>query len=318
VNKDLVLIRNKELFHHQLRPFVTIYKVNARYETGQLNTNIKPDVIFNFNYDYYWLRSIYKNIPIISVFNEDFLILAKRWMKRITKQVEGETARISDICLAVSNPILRKCLKYNKSSFLFLPWAPHLCESREHSANDQKLLYWGYISKRIDLSIIKYLCQNGIRIDMIGPTINSHQGNEDLKYFQRYGVRFLKPVSYEELSDLADSYYASVLPYRTDLGGTHSITMSNRGFKLLALGLPLICPDLPNFMDAPRDVIWKCSTKNDFLQACHTLSRARSFQGINAFLSEHLEVNRRDQLFEILKDVCEKYNIKFVPDTTIL
>lgn len=311
VQDDLVLVHNKELLHHQLRPLSLISRLNAKYEIRQLNASVQPDVIFNFNYEYYWLRDVYQNVPIITVINDDFLICAKAWMKHETKRVEEDTVKKSDVCLAVSIPLLRRCLKYNKNSFIFLPWAPHLCSLGEKYPRNQKLLYWGSINDSIDFEILKYLSQNGIQIEMIGPFVNISPRDSKIKSLEISGVHFLPPVSFKELSKLSNRYYATVLPYRIDIDRINSVTMSNRGFKLLALGLPLIYSDLPYLIEAPRNVIWKCRTKENFLEAANELKQIMPNQAINAILSDHLEINRRNQLAHILENVAHNYGSNF-------
>ena len=303
VENDFILVHNKELLHHQLRPIQLFSRLNAKYEIRQLNACIQPDVVFNFNYDYYWLRDIYHDTPIITIINDEFVISAKPWMKHEARRVEEKTVKKSDACLAVSIPIFNKCMKYNKNSFLFLPWAPHLCKSERIYTRNQKLLYWGYISSVTDFEILKYLSQNGIQIDMIGPIVNNTVSSSDIKGLETSGIHILNPVSFKELSEVSNRYYATVLPYRRDIDIGQSVTMSNRGFKLLALGLPLIYADMPYLLDAPRNVIWKCKTKEDFLEAAKTLKHARPTQAINTFLFDHLESNRKDQLISILSEI---------------
>ena len=124
-----------------------------------------------------------------------------------------------------------------------------------------------------------------------------------IKNLKKNGVRILSPISYKELSKISYCYYATVLPYRIDIDLMSSVTISNRGFKLLSLGLPLIYSDLQNLINAQRDVIWKCKTKEDFLEAAKTLKNARPGPMINAFLSDHLEMNRKNQLTQILESI---------------
>ena len=409
-----------ELLHHQLRPFRLLRKLNEYYELRYINkilnnnnkpqldkteiqqgkhltaniqhptSNIQPDLIINFNYDYYFLKNIFPDTPIATIINDDFEVKAKLWMKRSARSQIRQTCMNSDIVLTVSYPLLKKMKKYNKNTYLFFPWAEHLYQKPQYNkksstpsifsfpikeVNSKQLpvgklstvncqlstdrigcgpggdtreivLYYGYINNKLDWKIITNLAQAKIKLRFIGPVAkNVRKQIQNLLNFKNFEL--LPPTDIQNI-DFSD-VCCSVIPYdlgcnttfmlqflknsfsppppsvpplgRTmsgghrasiaggsgglGLGGTsiHSITVSNRIFNLLSYGIPIVNADLKYLIDAPQNVIRKCSSLEEYMEAINFFKN--NFFSVQAsiknFLKGHYEANRYQFLIKICK-----------------
>jgi hypothetical protein len=97
--EGIELIRTRQLIHHQLRCIAPLPTLNALYEARQIRGRVQgslaqDDVIVNFNYDYYFLRTIFPKHSIISIFNDDF-VAGARLSRRQALLAVSRTARSS-------------------------------------------------------------------------------------------------------------------------------------------------------------------------------------------------------------------------------
>jgi glycosyltransferase involved in cell wall biosynthesis len=173
---------------------------------------------------------------------------------RTLRDREAELVSKIDVALAVSETLQAHLAKLGRSSHL-LTHGVDLDFWRNKSTNndeiphwedelsrfgDIRIVFWGVVDRRIDLAFVRALADALTRgvILFVGP-----QDNPDSELFRIPRVRFLPPLPYDDLADLAG--YSSVLiaPY-ADL----PVTRAMQPLKLkeyLATGKPVVVRKLP-------------------------------------------------------------------------
>ena len=300
----------------------------ARQRPMAGGSNIPPDLIINFNYDYYFLKNLFPNAPIATIINDDFEVKAKFWMKRSARDQIRQTCMNSDIVLTVSYPLLKKMKKYNKNTYLFFPWAEKLYqkpqsfssisthllplsttverglggEEERKSEGDMRevVLYYGYINNKLDWKIITNLAQAKIKLRFIGPVAKNVR--KQIRYLLNFKNFELLPSCDIQNIDF-DDVCCSIIPYDLNFKNNHSITVSNRIFNLLSYGIPIVNADLKYLIDAPQNIIRKCSSLEEYMEAINFLKNNFSLvqADIKNFLKGHYEANRYQFLIEICK-----------------
>jgi hypothetical protein len=299
------LQRTRQLLHHQLRVAPLLAGANALYETGRIHEALRgedpPTAIINFNYDYFFLRDAFPGVPIVSVFNDDFIDGARLSRKQAERAVRLTSTR-SMHNLVVSYPLLDQVRRFTDRVSLFLPWARRGYAPGRLDATPRDLLYWGYIGDRIDFPTVESLLASGVRIHFVGPIIGSERAHQLVR---RPNATYHGLKSVTELGPIAEQCVASILPYDATLAQLPALTMSNRGFDLLSWGLPLIYGDLPGLLRAPEGLIYRCKTPRDYLEAVEAArERSGSVQGaIRDFLQHHTAEVRYRQILDVLGPV---------------
>lgn len=265
ISEKLEIRQTKQLIHHQLRLFEALSFLNSWYEMNQiissLNTVNHDDIIVNFNYDYSFLRKIFKNNKIITLINDDFVAQAKfNKGVHILKSL-GETLRISDAVLTVSYPLLNQAKAFSQHIHLFLPWSKEKFIQPSHSERKAVLL-WAHIDGRVDFELIEYILNKNIRFEFhfIGPV--SEKNLAIIETLQKnYSNLVLFPAT--ELSCLnLDLYFASIIPYKSGVADIEAVTASNKTFQLLSKGLPLVTYGMPSFFE--HEAIFKANSYPEF------------------------------------------------------
>ena len=304
VQDNLVLCSQTELLHHQVRFLPALTWLNKVYQCHFNNwRQAAPDLLVNFNYDYYWLKNEFGDTPLMTVINDDFIGRAKPWMKREARRVFERTVSVSDICLAVSLPVLDQCKRYNTNSHLFLPWIEVDREIRLKHRQGTRVLYWGFINNRIDWKIIDCLLGEGVEVDMIGP-IEKKATQKVLLEYTRKGLRYRAAMSYDELKSEAENYYAAILAYRLDLPENRAISASNRFFKILAMGIPIVVARLPYLVDSPNDIVYTYIDCDECLNALAIIRKKSGLEKrFESFISNHTDLHRRNELISLLRNL---------------
>jgi hypothetical protein len=295
-----------ERIHHQLKPFTFLQKIDSSHIFRELK-KILPvsnfQVVVNFNYDNDYTFSLYPDIPTITVINDDFYVMAKPWMRSQVLKNLAKTISRSRMNLSVSYSINKQLNQFTSNAELFLPWSDINYHKPESDLKRDVVLYYGFVS-RLDLKLVDELCNSGIKLRFVGPV----QGNGlevKRKYASFPNIEFLSETKLVDL-DVSD-VCCSIALYDKTVESVQAITASNRMFQLLAMGLPLVYPNLPNLIEAPRQVIAKCTSISEFLDAI-TYFKVNFDQVqpmIEYFLSDHTKAKRSqymEQLFESLSN----------------
>jgi hypothetical protein len=295
-----------ERIHHQLRPLDLLERINTSSMKKQVNfffSGLEFVAVFNFNYDYGFLKEMF-NVPIVTIINDDFIAAAKPWMRLKVEKKLALTCQKSDSVLSVSYSLDRYLKKINNKSELFLPWAAKPYSKPALSKKREVVLYFGFIS-RVDTRIIDELCKKRIRIRFVGPVLGD--GLKVKKKYESYeNIEFLSPspLSTVDLEDVC----CSIALYDLTNPITIAITASNRMFQLLAEGIPLIYPNMPNLIHAPSTVISRCSNIEEF-------SEAVIFFKTNFYLvQENIELFLEDHTLErrvlFISDLLNRLNLR--------
>lgn len=258
-------------------------------------------VIINFNYDYYFLRSMFPNSKIVTIINDDFIAQAKFNGGKHTKKALEKTCLMSDSVLAASLPLVES-ISQIRSCELFLPWAVSNYRQPKMSRNNIRdtCLIWGFIDFRIDFEfILTCALENPDLIFRIVGPVAKEARNEVMRISTAaMNITVEPPSTLEDLS--LDNVLVGFIPYRCNTEFGNSVTMLNKGFQILSMGLPLIIRGMPNFMK--EACIFSISSELDFktsIEECR--DKFSDMQpGIRLTLKNHDSKSRYNQLQKVL------------------
>jgi hypothetical protein len=301
-SNNVSLIKHFELFHHQLRPFDFLVKLNkmvAKYFIKQSVKNQNVDLVINFNYDYSFLKDIFPGKKIITIINDDFVAQAKPWMVSSIKKQLQSTCKNSDLLFAVSYPLVDQLKQFNKNTHLLLPWSQNRYKIPRMVEKKNVVLYWGYVDKRVDWDVIFYLLEQKINLRFVGTV--SHSVKDKIAKCKEYkGFELFKPSL---LGDLPlDDISCSLLAYDISIKALEAVTISNRAFQLLSFGIPLVYSDLPNLIKVKTTVISKCKTNEEYLSSIKlfTADFKSSQSDIKEFVNKNMGGDRYDLFKKLL------------------
>ncbi len=291
-----------ERIHHQLKPFTFLQKIDSSHIFRALKRVLPVNnfqLVVNFNYDNDYTFLLYPGVPTITVINDDFYIMAKPWMRSQVLKNLAKTISKSRINLSVSYSLDKQLSQFSSSTAIFFPWSDEKYRKPKPNLNRDVVLYYGYVS-RLDMKLAEDLCNSGIKLRFVGPI----QGNgfEFKRKYESYtNVEFLNETKLSDL-DVSD-VFCSVALYDSKLESVQAITASNRMFQLLSIGIPLIYPTLPNLILAPHQVITKCISSSDFLNAILYFKVNFNYVQpiIERFLFDHTKANRKQFIQNIIE-----------------
>lgn len=291
--EGMQFIRIAELIPMELRPFSWIENFNNYFVRKILKKHLtgqKIDLVINFNYNFTFIPKLFPHQKLITIINDDFYVKVKKWMRPITKKQLEKTCSISNTVLTVSYPLFDQLLPYNKNTKLFFPWSEKEYAFPSKIKKRNIILYFGYIS-RIDWEIVRALVEGGYKLRFVGPV--PKKSKKIVNKFQQYpNIEFLPSTSFKDLN--TDDVFCSIAPYDLSIKSIHAATVSNRSFKLLAKGIPLVFPNMKALIKAPNTIIkkyhnYKTLTKNLAFFQQHFYN----IQGdIEDFVGNHTEKNR--------------------------
>lgn len=302
--------QTKQLLHHQLRLFSWISLLNSSYEARQIMNSFDSiddnDVIINFNYDYSFLRNIFKKNKIITLINDDFVAQSKFNKGKHTLQSLSNTIKMSDIILTVSYPLLNQASDFSKFVQMFLPWSKEKYSKPIKSTRNAVLL-WAHIDKRIDFDLIEDILSNNSKFffHFVGPVSEENLIYVD-KLKQKYNNLILYPASSLENLPL-DSYFSSIIPYKAGVLDIEAVTASNKTFQLLSKGLPLVTYGMPSFFE--HESIFKAESYKEFssfIQKAHEQFYVLQ-PSIEKLIGDQQPAQRYEQIMSIINE--EKYNV---------
>ena len=255
-----VRLSTKQLLHHQLRVLPVLHWMNARYAAAQIRRAQHdwirtPDIaVINFNYDFYFLRSVFPTQRIITIVNDDFATMSRLPFTHHIKWALRRTCMMSDSVLAVSSP-LRAQLSEWCDPQLFLPWSADGYHRPVPDVSRRTiLLYWGYINIRLDMAVVDALARHLMqhrptwRIQFVGPR-DGRSGARVCDALAKYSnVEVLGERTLSELP--TDRVLAALIPYQR-VPFNDAIMLSNKTVQLLSRGLPLLISGMPAFIERP-------------------------------------------------------------------
>ena len=253
------LMRYRQLLHHKLRISDLMHFINAGFESREIHRATRSlkiksdDVIVNFNYEYYFLRQLFKTNQLITIINDNFWSSALWGYERPLKKALERTCITSNSVLTVSPPLQRQLSPFCMPR-LFLPWSdiPYSFPAKDYVRDT--LLFWGYINNKTDFNFIRRLADEislhnfKLRILLVGPV--QKDVSKLLELMETHPiVETLPPSSLDALP--LHRVLAGLVPYRSGVPAINSITLPNKALQLLARGLPLMVTGMPEFITEP-------------------------------------------------------------------
>lgn len=255
IGNDIEIRQTKQLIHHQLRVFDWIIALNSKYESNQIFKsleNIKNnDVIVNFNYDYFFLRRLFPHNKIITIINDDFIAQAKFFNGKHVERSLGLTIKNSDVNLTVSYPLFNQIKNLGGKVNLFLPWTESYYIKPNFEKRSKSILIWASINSVIDFDLIYFLSNSlkDFNFYLIGPLDNTIE-NTVIRLCENKNIHYHNPVNLEDLLNISN-FFMGLMPYKTNVKSTEAVTIANKTFRLMSLGMPLVVHGMPNFFEHP-------------------------------------------------------------------
>jgi hypothetical protein len=298
--------RHQELIHHKLRVSPAVARANAYWvkttisrASASLQFN-EDDVVVNFNYDYYFLRDIFKKNRLLTVINDNFISRALFGFEKPLLGALQSTCESSDSVLTTSSALQVQLGRYCKPQ-LFWPWADREYRRPVTNSIRDTLLAWGYINRKIDFEFVVKLADtlrylnSSIRILFVGPA-ESNQGDVELLR-SRPNIEFLAATSLDKLP--LERVIAGFIPCRSDDPEIDAIELPNRALQLLARGLPLLITGMPHFVAAP--FVFRVATDSCLQDISRVQAQFGNLQpGIEEFVSRHSAQARLDQFLSLV------------------
>ncbi len=284
-----------ELLHHQLRIFPCLHRLNASLASCDLRKTVNsldgtsPQVIINFNYDAFWLRAVFPDLPILTIINDDFEALGRLGFRRHLTWALRRTCVMSTRVFTVSNPLKQRLSKWCEPE-LFLPWADKPYQPPSLSSRRNVLLYWGYINNRLDIATLQgcasELSRVGLRLRFVGP-MDSRGAKLKRLLSNDSNVEWLPATPFDQL--ITTDCFAALLPYRLDYSPNLVAQLPNKALQLLSLGLPLISTDLPHIQRAQFLITYQSGSPSSLIIACK--SALDQFLSLQATIADFVGVN---------------------------
>jgi hypothetical protein len=298
--------QHQELLHHLLRISSPLRRANACWTRRSIRRIVDEhglganDVLVNFNYEYYFLRDLFPANTLITIINDDFTCRALRRFRQPLEHALRLTCEASDHVLVVSAPLQEHLSQYC-SPQLFLPWAQSPYRMPEEKRQRDTLLFWGYISRRVDHELVFRLADelrnanSPIRLLFVGPVENSECYADLLR--SKPGIEVAPATRLEDLP--LERVLAGFIPYRRDMIGMDAVMLPNKAMSQLAWGLPLLITGMPHFIKAP--FVFPLEEGSALQTIRHVQEHFDDLQpSIRDFVSENSAKTRLDQFMNLV------------------
>lgn len=305
------LVRTRQFIHHKLRLNPILHAINAAWEKYEISRSIQAlgikngDIVVNFNYDYYFIRTLFPQSKVITIINDNFWSRSIGGWNAPLKYALKRTCLCSDAVLTVS-PSLQRELSVFCDPQIFYPWADIGYTEPNPVSYRNTLLYWGYVGERIDYHYVRGLAdrmrdsQSEYRIVFVGPVQDTKNAKGSFRILKDHShICFLPASSLDEL-DLSQ-VLAAFIPYLSDNEEINAIVLPNKGLQLLARGLPLVISGMPEFIQEPFVFRLTGDSGSDMLLFERIRAQFPQLQpGIQRFVESNTAKHRLDQFMAIL------------------
>jgi len=249
----------------------------------------RPGLIINFNYDAFWLRSLFPDQPILTIINDDFEAMGRLPVRSHLTWALKRTCSMSTRVLTVSEPLRERLSRWCEPE-LFLPWSADPYQQPVLTPDRNVLLFWGYIDERLDCAALKAclpaLQRTGLCLRFVGP-LDAAGRKLQCQLGSNAMVEWRPACSLADL-DTSDCV-AALIPYRLDCPGVEAIQLSNKALQLLSRGLPLITSAMPNFHRAPFVLPYGTAAYPALIEAALTVQR--KFESLQPAIAEFVGGN---------------------------
>ena len=303
ISDQLNLFRGWYLLNPKLTINFPLKKINDLVEKrGILNllreVDSQIDLVINFNYDSYFIKSIFKSTRIVTIINDDFWTKSLPFTGYYLKYKLKLTCLVSDRVLSVSIPLNLMLSAYCKP-LLFLPWTATAYLSPLNSDRNV-LLFWGYINSRLNMRLIELILKENlsqsiqIKIRFVGP-IEKRMKRRLIDLQKRFGsVEIFESQNLESL--YTHDVLAALIPYRTGNSTDDVTTLPNKALHLLSKGLPLLISGMPFFIQEP--FVYRTNS-HSFSFSLIDLIRMDFFR-IQADIQRYLSLNTAELRYRLL------------------
>lgn len=306
VEEGITFYGHSEFIHHQLRKYSFIQKANntvVKFYLRKILKEIEYDFIINFCYDYPFLSKIADGKKVITIINDDFEAQAKLGMEKQIRNQMRETCQDSDHVLTVSYPLYDKLSEFKDNVTLFFPWSQNKYVKPDFTGQRNTVLYWGFVG-RMDWPMIENIIKNSEHhYRFIGPQDRAID-KKMVPYLSENYPNF-EYIPYSTFKGLnVDDVFCSIIPYNPKKESVQACTVSNKAFNLLSKGLPLVYADLKHLIQAPKTVMQKNRTLEEYQTAIDFYYK-NFFEvqnDIESFLKEHYEEGRWNILERIIHE----------------
>jgi hypothetical protein len=309
--KGVHLRQGLQILHHRLRITPMLHRLNGAFEKNSIALELKKhsqtqDVIINFNYDYYFLASLFPKQKILTVFNDH------AWHSKFSLFQHGyrwalrQTCKSSEGVLAVSNKIL-KFIPRRTKKWIFHPWAEKKYKA-PLSSERNVLLFWGFLNARIDIdrvtSLARQLARAGsdYQIWFIGPLEES--GKKILQLSRWQNIRVIpkaKQISEKEWKKIL----CGLIPYQSGIPENDAIELPNKAMKILVRGVPLLISGMPEILVRP--FIYRLDSKNPQEDWAVIQKIRMEFPTIQNDIRKFVGQNSKSSRLRLLKNIlCSK------------
>jgi hypothetical protein len=298
--EGLLRFKEAEFIHHRLRFGVLNYLERVHWRRNLKRIKSLPGwenaIVVNFNYDYDFLRYFFPESKIITVFNDDFEGMTKIGFFNHRKKILRTISR-ADVFLTTSDTLRVKYNDVAPKSRVFYPWIDNVNNSLSVKRDSKRVLYWGFVTQRIDYQLLAKLADTYLDYDfyIAGPCDSSSEGDLGLLLKGRDNIKYCDFLAKESL--VSGGYLCSITP---SLASKHTVNISvtNKLFKLLNAGIPVINYGLPDFIEAPG--VYNCKSVEDFGHAAKSICFDSSIDdSIKGFLGRHTKHCRLNEFMAL-------------------
>jgi hypothetical protein len=293
-----------QLIHHQIRVNKILQKINAEFEIVSIKKKLpkfhENPVVFNFNYDYFFLRKIFPKNKLITVINDDFVAQARLFRGHHVREALAETCAISDVVLTTAYPLVKQLSAWCHP-LLFLPWADAEYCRPVFGENRNIALMWGSINEILDFSLLSDIANRHAHLEfyLVGTLSRSVRRQVNQICSNNRNVKYFPPMDLDSLP--LSRIFSGIMPYKSGVGSTEAVTMANKSLRLMSKGLPLIVHGMPNFYR--HEAIYRCLDANQFSESINNC--AVKFYDLQAPISEFVSKNTKTVRSEFLKLIID-------------
>jgi len=306
--ENILVCRPLEPIHHQLRIFRWLqvlsnylYSLSLHYIFK--NTDLSEFIFINFNYEADFISKIYSKNTFVTYLIDDWVAQAKLCDGRHVSYQQDLTVSQSDVLLCVSEPIRRQFPTHD-NNHLFLPWHEGIQtdEIKSDTSDGIQLFFWGVIDYRLDFLLIKKLALKApaFTIHLIGP-VDKRQTKHVTNLLNHNNIILHDPMPLSELRKM--NLHVSIIPYVSGVKDIEAVTASNKTFRLLSAGWPIITTGMPHFYSSKVTV--KAASDEEIVSYAKSFYKnAESFfDEAKLEASKHTEENR----YSFFTDTISKF-----------
>lgn len=314
---NIVLVRYPFVFHHKLS-FFAFSKINEVVKFVFIKMLVERlgvgnAIVVNFNYEYHFLRQIFKGGRIALIINDLHWGTAPPLLAGLMKVSARRTIASSDVVCTVSGPLKAELEAIGAENVkVFYPWSDlPLRQSRTvegcGDAPELCLLYWGYVSERLDFNYLielgTFAAQYGVKLSFrfVGPRVFRNFRNfESIRHIHFF--EFLDPMSLEE-AIREEACTLAMIPYCADNPEDIVTTFPNKLPRLASQRLVTFVSGMPSIVN--EGFIFQFTGDRE-ADVKHIVECSKNLSSFDHFFDDFYRRNnlekRRGEVLELLEE----------------